>query len=276
MPREFGDPYKYPGTDVLKNVAGLRTAEQLARFEYEQSNLEFEQLLLKPVAGQFDLAHLKAIHKQLFQSVYEWAGETRTVNIAKGGFPFAQPAFIDSSMATIAADLAKENRLIGLDKSQFVQRLSHHYAELNAVHPFREGNGRATRVFIGQLAKDAGYELDQSRIENDKDQWNLAARRSNLGDLTAIKQILTEAVRPMRAVAFDHHQPADALAKHPELRSAFLTVKAAESYAAERIPDPAARVAFVAQTKDHVRSALDAGRTIPEPALKDRDKDRER
>ena len=194
--REFSDPYRYPGTHVLKNIPGLRDPAALDAFEYEAGAIRSSQLSLQPLTGALDLAHLKAIHQQLFQDVYDWAGETRTVNISKNGNQFAQVAFIDSSMAKIAADLANEKHLRGLDKPDFIARLAHHFAELNAVHPFREGNGRATREFLAQLARGAGYRLDQTRIEQVTGDWVLASRLSAVGDLSAVERIFGRAVRP--------------------------------------------------------------------------------
>jgi len=107
-----------------------------------RSKLRIEELREKPIAGKFDLEHLKAIHAHVFQDVYEWAGKTRTVNISKNGDAFAQPAFIESAGKQLGAAIAKENNLQGLEKPQFVERLALYYADWNALHPFREGNGR--------------------------------------------------------------------------------------------------------------------------------------
>jgi cell filamentation protein len=276
MPREFADPYVYPGTDVLKNKAGLREEAVLRQFEYEQTASRAIELRERPIPGKFDLDHLKAVHRHLFGDVYEWAGEVRRVNIRKDALPFAPTAFIESYAKTVAAELAKENHLQGLEKSAFVDRLSHHFTEFNAIHPFREGNGRATREFIGLLARNAGYELDQTRIDNSKDEWNHAAAVGRAGNLEPLKQIFTHAVRPAKAVAFDHDKPDEAMRKHPELRSAFLTLKAAEVYAVKSIDDPAARAAFVDRTRDHVRATLHQGKDVPEPVMKARDQERER
>lgn len=107
MPREFADPYVYPGTDVLKNKPGLRDSEAVRRYEYEQTVSRAAELQASPVAGKFDLQHLKAIHKHLFQDVYAWAGEVRTVNIAKGGDSFASPAFVEGYTSQLSATWPK-------------------------------------------------------------------------------------------------------------------------------------------------------------------------
>jgi cell filamentation protein len=276
MPREFSDPYVYPGTDVLKNKAGLRNEAAWRKFEHEQSASRAIELKTNPIPGKFDLDHLKAVHKHLFQDVYEWAGEIRTVSINKDAIPFAPPAFIESHTKTLAADLAKENHLEGLHKPRFVERLAHHFTEFNAVHPFREGNGRALREFVGLLARNAGYELDQTRIDNGKDQWNQAAALGRAGNLAPIYAIFAEALRPAKAVAFDHDNPEDAIKKHPELRSAFLTMKAAELYAVQAINEPAACAAFLDRTRAHIRATLHEGKDLPEPPMNGRDQSRDR
>lgn len=283
MPREFADPYTYPGTRVLRNIPGIRDDAALRDFEYEQTKLRIEELRENPIPGKFDLEHLKAIHAHVFQDVYEWAGQVRSVNISKNGDAFAQPAFIESAGRQLGAALAKENNLQRLEKPQFVERLAHHYSEWNALHPFREGNGRTTRELIGQLAREAGYDLDQTRIDNSKDQWNDAARRSFHGDLGPVTEILNEAIRPSRAIAFEKLPEAEACAKFPELRRAFDGLRAVEDLARVSMAGDPERVASCMQ---HVRSEfakrLEQGQPLeraraPEqdkPSASDRNRDR--
>ena len=281
MPREFADPYSYPGTRTLRNIPGIRDDATLRDFEYEQTKSRIEELRENPIAGRYDLEHLKAIHAHVFQDVYEWAGKVRTVGISKNGDSFAQPAFIESAGRQIGAALAKENNLQGLEKPQFVERLAHYYSEWNALHPFREGNGRTTRELIGQVARDAGYELDQTRIDNNKDQWNDAARRSFQGDIAPVSAIFNEAIRPSRAIAFEKLPEAEAVAKFPELRRAFDGLRAIEEMARASMSANPERVAGYMQ---HVRSEfakrLDQGQTLgqerqsPPPRGIDRDRER--
>lgn len=192
---ESGDPYTYPGTGVLRNKAGIRDAEALKQYEYERSALRLEQLREKPLVGRLDLDHLKAIHAYLFQDVYEWAGKVRTINITRGDTAFALAPYIENEARKLSASLVTENKLLGLEKPQFIERFAHYYAEWNVLHPFREGNGRATREWLGQLARAAGYELDQTRIDNSNQQWSHAAERSFYGDLAPVTQIFVDAIR---------------------------------------------------------------------------------
>lgn len=115
--------------------------------------------------GKFDLAHLQAIHKRLFGDVYDWAGVIRTVDISKGQTRFANFQQIGSYAPEITRPLQREQLLRGLDVDTFSERAGHYLGELNVLHPFREGNGRSIREFVGQLARGAGYAMEWSGIE---------------------------------------------------------------------------------------------------------------
>ena len=162
------DTYCYPGTDVLRNKAEITNAEDLDAYEGELSTLRSIEILENPVAGQFDLAHLQRIHLSLFQDVYDWAGKIRTVDISRGKSRFANVRFIESAANDIFNKLARENWLKGLDADALSKRLAHYLSEINALHPFREGNGRVQRIFISQLSQSAGYQLDYSDLEQEQ------------------------------------------------------------------------------------------------------------
>ena len=162
------DTYCYPGTDVLRNKAEITNAEDLDAYEGELSTLRSIEILENPVAGQFDFAHLKRIHLALFQDVYDWAGKIRTVDISRGNSRFANVRFIESAANDIFNNLARENWLKGLDADALSKRLAHYLSEINALHPFREGNGRVQRIFISQLSQSAGYQLDYSNLEQEQ------------------------------------------------------------------------------------------------------------
>ena len=162
------DTYCYPGTDVLRNKAEITNAEDLDAYEGELSTLRSIEILENSVAGQFDLAHLQRIHLALFQDVYDWAGKIRTVDISRGNSRFANVRFIESAANNIFNKLAHENWLKGLDADALSKRLAHYLSEINALHPFREGNGRVQRIFISQLSQSAGYQLDYSDLEQEQ------------------------------------------------------------------------------------------------------------
>ena len=263
MPLDFRDPYTDPETGVLRNKAQISTSAALGQFEFEQSKLRIEELREQPIKGKFDLNHLRTVHAYIFQDVYEWAGQFHTVNINKGGSHFAQSAFIESAAKQLGQSLATENNLKDKEKPEFVDRLAHYFSEWNALHPFREGNGRSTREFIGQLAREAGYELDQTKIDNSKNQWNEAARRSFNGYLGPIKEVFEKAIRPSRAIAFEKLPEAEACAKFPELRSAYTGLHAIESRARQNpSEDPKNIAGYLHQVREAFIKRLDEGKQL--------------
>ena len=159
------DVYCIPGTAVLKNKAGITDQVQLDEYEGDFTAIRLLELTQNPVEGSFDLAHLCKIHQYLFQDVYEWAGEVRTVDIIRGDSRFCNVRQIQSYSNTVFSSLAAEKYLLNLEATAFAKRLAHYLSEINAVHPFREGNGRVQRLFISQLAEHAGYSLDYSALE---------------------------------------------------------------------------------------------------------------
>jgi cell filamentation protein len=151
------DPYLNPATHVLINRLGITDESTLEQTEAALVATRSYELLQTPLKGRFDLAHLQAIHKHLFGDLYEWAGQLRTIDISKGVNRFANHMQIESAAVPIFQQLAKENHLAGLEAEAFSGRAAYYLAELNALHPFREGNGRAQREFISHLAHANGY-----------------------------------------------------------------------------------------------------------------------
>jgi cell filamentation protein len=159
------DVYCIPGTAVLKNKAGITDQDQLDEYEGDFTAIRLLELTQNPVEGSFDLAHLCKIHQYLFQDVFEWAGEVRTVDIIRGDSRFCNVRHIQSYSNTVFSALAAEKYLVNLEPKVFAHRLAHYLSEINAIHPFREGNGRVQRLFISQLADQAGYSLDYSVLD---------------------------------------------------------------------------------------------------------------
>ena len=152
------DPYTDSVTGVLLNKLGLGTAAELDAAEREITHAALILLGESPVHPGYDLPHVCAIHRRIFGDIYDWAGQIRTVGIAKASL-FCLPQHIETSAAEIFRALRSENCLRDLDRDTFVARLAYYLGEVNAVHPFREGNGRTQRAFFEQLARDAGYTL---------------------------------------------------------------------------------------------------------------------
>jgi cell filamentation protein len=189
------DQYLDPISGVLRNRLGITDASTLEQAEAALVAVRSYELSRTPLKGQFDLAHLQTIHRYLFGDVYDWAGQLRTIDIGKGGHLFAHHAHIGSAAAPIFEQLAAEKHLAGLDRTGFSERAAYYLGELNALHPFREGNGRTQREFVSHLAHAAGYyiawedvrpsDLLQASIESFKgDTSKLAAIiRGNLHNL---------------------------------------------------------------------------------------------
>ena len=158
------DPYSDPVTGVLYNRLKLRSAAALEAAEREITHAALILLDESPVSPSYDLPHLQEIHRRIFGDIYEWAGQIRTVAIAKGAV-FCLPQYVESSAAVIFRELHDEDCLRGLRHDMFVGRLAYYLGEVNALHPFREGNGRAQRAFFRQLARDAGFTLAWQHLD---------------------------------------------------------------------------------------------------------------
>jgi cell filamentation protein len=171
------DPYVYPGTPVLRNRLGLTDSGQLDKVE---RRLVAQRIAEGSPTGGFDLAHLRAIHRHMFQDIYAWAGELRTVEIAKGGHQFQFRQYIETGMADVHRRLEQAAFLRGLSAGAFAEAAGPIMGDVNYVHPFREGNGRAQLQYLEQLAEQAGHPIDLARI--DPDRWLEASRRSHDGD----------------------------------------------------------------------------------------------
>lgn len=169
---------------ALENKLGITSSPELAEAEERISKKKaielFENGLLDSLeAGTF--ASLKAIHKYLFAEIYDFAGELRTVNIAKGNFRFAPLMYLEAALANIDK----------MPQSTF-DEIVEKYVEMNIAHPFREGNGRSTRIWLDQIfKKEIGKVVDWSNV--DKEDYLLAMERSPIKDIE-IKHILKAAL----------------------------------------------------------------------------------
>jgi len=271
------DPYSYPDVDVLRNKAGIRDAEKLRQFEYRKTLNRALEIDRTPIQRGFDLKHLQDIHHHLFQDVYDWAGKIRTVNISKEGSAFARTHLIESYGGWIFGELKKENFLQNLEKPQFVKRLSHHFAEINALHPFREGNGRSTREFISQLAKSAGYEVDYTKVG--KDRWNSAARASFQGEINMMEGVFGDIVRESR----EHSQLRGAPGTEPDAATVRILNEAIEAKLAQHGLSAKERDIVKARIQQHLfgtseraGSFIERGGDgqIKQPTLKEREQER--
>ena len=185
---------------VLENKLGLTVSAELAREE--------ERISKKKAVNLFDFAILKllsdgtyktlaAIHKYLFEDIYDFAGELRTVNLAKGNFRFAPLMYLETALENIDK----------MPQSTF-DEIVEKYVEMNIAHPFREGNGRSTRIWLDHILKtEIGKVIDWSKV--DKEDYLLAMERSPIKDVeikVLLKGALTDEInsREVYMKGIDH------------------------------------------------------------------------
>ncbi len=172
------------GTMALKNKLGITDSAELAREEERISKKKAKELFEKGLLEQLEagtFSSLKAIHKYLFDEIYDFAGEVRTVNLAKGNFRFAPLMYLEAAIQNIDQ----------MPQSTF-DEIVEKYVEMNIAHPFREGNGRSTRIWLDvTLKKEIGQVVDWSRV--DKEDYLLAMERSPIKDIE-IKYLLKKAL----------------------------------------------------------------------------------
>ena len=169
---------------MRENKLGLTSSAELARMEEQLSKkkavLLFEKGILDSLpAGKFST--LQAIHRYLFEDIYEFAGEIRKVNMAKGNFRFAPLMYLDAALENI-------DKMPQADFDEIIEK----YVEMNIVHPFREGNGRSARIWLDHMLKqEIGKVIDWSKV--DKEDYLLAMERSPVKDIE-IKYLLKNAL----------------------------------------------------------------------------------
>lgn len=173
---------------TLTNLVGATTPMELERLETPFVEARLLELHQRPVSQTFDLDHLRSLHSRLFQDVYPWAGEVRTVNMHRPGGPgFVSWDEISSGVDDVAGWVRDRGFLQGLDRQPFASELAVAYNGLNAVHPFREGNGRTQRAWISDLARSAGFELDWSQVHGPRN--DRISQLARTGDLLPLKQM---------------------------------------------------------------------------------------
>lgn len=189
MPDEV---YCYTDSEVLMNKLGIRDMEQLQLVEKRLTMLRILELMERPVQGGFDIKHLQAIHKYIFQDIYEWAGKIRIVDIAKGNM-FCNVKFIQSQAEEIFGKLKEEAYLQYLNEKEIPVRLAYYFSEINALHPFREGNGRCQREFIRILALHAGYVINFAKVS--REEMQKASEDSFLCRYNSMEQLFSKCIR---------------------------------------------------------------------------------
>lgn len=169
---------------MLENKLNITSSVELAREEERISKKKAKELFESGKLDELEvgtIASLQIIHKALFEDIYDFAGEIRTVNIAKGNFRFAPVMYLEAALQNI-------ERMPQSDFDEIIEK----YVEMNIAHPFREGNGRATRIWLDCIfKKEIGRVVDWSQV--DKEDYLLAMERSPIRDIE-IKHILKVAL----------------------------------------------------------------------------------
>lgn len=161
----FSDPYLYPGTQILINNFNIKDAKKLAQVERAVSWEGRQSLEIDPINLPFTLEYLQAIHQRLFGKLYPWAGKLRTVNISKGGNSFLPADRFDTAGQALKETISQSGLLDkDLPEPDFIHHISDLLADLNYIHPFREGNGRSQRAFIDMVAKVSGRKITWRNI----------------------------------------------------------------------------------------------------------------
>ena len=204
----MNDPYLDPQSGILRNNFGIINQQELDSREANAVGVRSIMIQLNPVPGNFDSKHLKAIHEYLFRDVYEWAGMFRTISLSKrdhvGGCitDFSAPDVIEAELEAVFRVLANDNFLRFLPRLAFANKMAHLLAEMNRIHPFREGNGRAQRQFVRQLAQGS-YKAHFDVVS--KERLVMASIASAHGDISMMARMMdeitdTERIQPLKKV----------------------------------------------------------------------------
>lgn len=184
------DPYCYPGTTALRNLLNITDEDALADAERVLSTAALEQIEFE--LPPYDLAYFSRIHRQLFSDVYQWAGELRTVDISKQETRFCTVNRIEPEAAKLFRQLAARHWFEGMTRDQLVSAAADLYGEVNMIHPFREGNGRAQRVLFEHIIINAGFQIDWWEVETPD--WIPANIAAAFGDPTPLTEIFDHCI----------------------------------------------------------------------------------
>lgn len=184
--------YCYSDTSVLINKLDIHDKDQLITAETSLVALRLYQLQKNPIRGSFDYDHLRHIHHYIFQDLYSWAGKTRTVDIAKTSL-FCLVQFIPGYANSIFPNYFNDCMRAKDNPKEFIHVFTEHYADLNALHPFREGNGRSQREFARELCLKCGYSFDL-RHTNHEEMLSASIESLDEGSNTGLEAIFRKCI----------------------------------------------------------------------------------
>ncbi|EGQ8024020.1 Fic/DOC family protein [Vibrio vulnificus] len=185
------DHYCYPDSNTLVNLLDIRDSDDLDKAEVAFSELRYIEYSSSVLTlEEMDITHFKHLHWVLFQDVYGWAGEFRDVDISKGSSRFAHCIFIERSLVKELGRIPQLRHC--KDRISAVRLIADIFCEINVIHPFREGNGRATRFFFEELVFIAGYDINWPEIS--KEEWVEANIQGFLGNKSFLESIFDVAI----------------------------------------------------------------------------------
>jgi len=165
---EGAEFYCYPKTQILINKLGIHNEKKLSEIEQAITFPKWVAYKNNPIKGNFDFNHFCQIHHYLFAELYEWAGKPRLGGFMSiGRTKFIDSEYIKSSFDDIYEKLQKDNFFKNLPKEEFCEKMAYFMADINKVHPFRDGNGRTMKLYFSQLAQNSGYDLEFSLASKD-------------------------------------------------------------------------------------------------------------
>jgi cell filamentation protein len=183
------DSYCYPGTSVLKNLSNIQDQEHLEVFEAVCTASRSDEPLPN---GRLSVTHYRAIHRHFFQDVYSWAGNFRTVRLGKDGSAFCYPENVLREIKSLFLDMKSRRYLQRMKREEFVTAAADFLFTLNAIHPFREGNGRTQISFLALLADQAGHPIYLEKLNPEK--FLAAMVESFYGNYLPLEEELTAVI----------------------------------------------------------------------------------
>lgn len=183
----------YPGTGVLVNKLNIRDQKQLDENEALITSVKTLQIELQPMASEPNFSYLKDLHRCMFEELYDWAGQVRTINISKMRTAFCPADQIAQSAQSIFDRLHACHYFRGLPRPELVDELADLYDSINYLHPFREGNGRVQRLYFRQLARWIGHSLNFAAVDSDR--MMIATIRASAGVMDDLRQVFEEILK---------------------------------------------------------------------------------
>ena len=264
----------YPGSSVPINKAGLKDPEALATFEAAIVRARAIELDEKPISPTFDRAHLKEMHRRLFQDVYAWAGELRSApfpdrpSVLRSSFNPSPTQSVQAFGDAILREVRSDSTLRPLDKESFVTAIASQYDRLSYWRPFASGNSRTLNLFVRQISETAGYRMALS--PDIRESLSKALVAASYDELAPMRGVFRSILTPQRAFVFAQNDKQGEndhviVRFHPELKGTYQLLSEAREqlgYENGRFPDASLERRYDHVVK-HFQRVLDKG-VLPE------------